>query len=232
MPLDHALLICERMASGLAVAFETRFADDRVTHGFLTPHQVLVSHEGELRLSGFEASPGLRASAAHPVVKQTIGRYLAPEALAGQPPNKNDDVYSLGAILFEMLTGQPVPGMPPGGFGSMVDQAVVAADGGNLHPDLAALLKRTLCPRDQRVSDVATWHKTLAKLMADGQYNPTTFNLAFFLHNLFREEIERETQELETERTQAIQLPAAPPSSPPASASAAAPPPPTPGRAA
>lgn len=222
VPLDHSLLIAERLAAGLAVAFETRFGDERIVHGMLTPHQVLVSHEGELRLSGFEAAPGVRASAGHPVIKQTIGRYLAPEALTGQPAGKNDDVYSLGAILYELLTGQPVPPMPPAGHGAAIDQAVVAADGGNLHPDLAALLKRSLCPADQRVGDVGAWHKSLAKLMSDGQYNPTTFNLAFFLHNLFRDEIERETQELETERTQAIQIPVQPAPAAPAAAPAAA----------
>ncbi len=204
--LDLALLIVERIASGLAVAYETRFGDERVIHGMLTPHQVLVSHDGELRLSGFEASPGLRSAAAHPVIKQTLGRYLAPEALAGQPPAKTDDVFSVGAILFELLTGQPTPALPASGLAATIEQAVVAADGGNLHPDIAALLKRSLCPADQRVGDVVAWHKTLAKLMSDGQYNPTTFNLAFFLHNLFRDEIERETQELETEKTQAIQI--------------------------
>jgi serine/threonine-protein kinase len=222
VPLDHGLLIVERMAAALSVALETRFGDDRVLHGMLTPHQVLVSHEGELRLSGFEASPGLRAALAHPVVKQAVGRYVAPEATSGEAPVKNDDVYSLGAILFELLTGGAVPSMPASGFGPVIDQAVVASDGGNLHPDLAALLKRSLSSRDQRVGDVVAWHKTLAKLMADGQYNPTTFNLAFYLHNLFRDEIERETQELETERTQAIQIPVqAPP--PPAAPAAAAP---------
>ena len=50
------------------------------------------------------------------------------------------------------------------------------------------------------MADAVTWHKTLAKLMIDGQYNPTTFNLAFFMHNLFREEIERETQEIQAEK--------------------------------
>ncbi len=219
VPLDHALLIAERMASGLAVAYETRLGDDRVLHGFLTPQQVMVSHEGEMRLAGFEAAPGLRASAGHPVIKQSLGRYLPPEALAGQPPAKNDDVYSLAAILFEMLSGQPLPALPAAGIGTLADQVVVAADGGNLHPDLAALLKRSLCPREQRVGDVVAWHKSLTKLMSDGQYNPTTFNLAFFLHNLFRDEIERETQELETERTQAIQLPV--PAAPSAPAPAA-----------
>ncbi len=217
VPLDHALLMAERIALGLAVAYETRLGDERVLHGCLTPQQVLVSNEGELRVLGFEASTGLREFASHPLLKEAIGRYLAPEALAGQPPSKADDVWSVAAILYELLTGQRLPLAAAGGHVALVDQAVVAADGGNLHPDLANLLKRSLVPREQRIGDVVTWHKTLAKLMFDGQYNPTTFNLAFFMHNLFREEIERETQELELEKTTQIPVQAV------AAAAAAAP---------
>jgi TonB family protein len=204
IPLDHALLIVERIALGLAVAYETRVGDDRVQHGFLTPHLILVSNEGELKLSGFEASAGLREFANHPVIKQGAGRFLAPEVLAGAAPAKADDVYSLGAILFELLTGKALPVSSGGVSAALIDSAVIAADGGNLHPELANLLKRSLVAREQRIGDAVTWHKTLAKLMFDGQYNPTTFNLAFFMHNLFREEIERETQELEVEKTTAI----------------------------
>lgn len=209
IPLDHALLMTERIALGLAVAYETRIGDERVQHGFLTPQLVIVSNEGELRLLGFEASSGLREAANHPLIKQSAGRYLAPEVLAGAPPSKSDDVYSLGAILFELLTGKALPVSTAGGQAALVDQAVIAADGGNLHPELANLLKRSLVAREQRIGDAVTWHKTLAKMMFDGQYNPTTFNLAFFMHNLFREEIERETQELEIEKTTAIPVVAA-----------------------
>ena len=91
---------------------------------------------------------------------------------------------------------------------------MIAADGGNLHPEVANLLKRSLVPREQRIGDAVTWHKTLAKLMFDGQYNPTTFNLAFFMHNLFRDEIERETQEIEVEKTTSIPVSAIPVAAP------------------
>jgi hypothetical protein len=209
MPIDHALLIAERVALALAVAFEVKVGDERVQHGFVTPHLVQVTNEGEVKLVGFEASTGLRESAAHPLIKQAIGRYLAPESLAGQAPARADDVYSLGALLFEMLTGQLVPMMPPGGHGAILDQVVAAAEGTHLPAELAALLKRTLCPRDQRVADVVAWHKALAKLMADGGYGATTFNLAFFLHSLFRDEIDRESRELDSEKSQAAAMIAA-----------------------
>jgi TonB family protein len=209
MPIDHALLIAERVALALAVAFEVKVGDERVQHGFVTPHLVQVTNEGEVKLVGFEASTGLRESAAHPLIKQAIGRYLAPESLAGQAPARADDVYSLGALLFEMLTGQLVPMMPPGCHGAILDQVVAAAEGTHLPAELAALLKRTLCPRDQRVADVVAWHKALAKLMADGGYGATTFNLAFFLHSLFRDEIDRESRELDSEKSQAAAMIAA-----------------------
>src|SRR6185503_16748283 len=51
---------------------------------------------------------------------------------------------------------------------------------------------------------------------------PTTFNLAFFMHNLFRDEIEKESREIEVEKTMELQLPAAAPVAAAAAAGAAA----------
>ncbi len=201
IPAEHALLITERIALGLASASEQRLGGERILHGFLVPHLVMISNEGETRLLGFEVAPALRAFAANPVTRQHFGRYLAPEALAGSPPHPADDIYSLGVLLLELLTGKPLPPPAPDGFGAIIDQSVVATEGTPIPPDLATLLKTSLVARDHRMGDVVTWHKTLNKWMFDGQYNPTTFNLAFFMHNLFRQEIERESQEIEVEKT-------------------------------
>ncbi|MEO1368778.1 MAG: hypothetical protein AAFX50_16505, partial [Acidobacteriota bacterium] len=201
IPAEHALLITERIALALASAAETRHENQRIQHGFLVPHLVIISNEGETRLLGFEVGGGLRSFAQNPVVRQHFGRYLAPEALSGQAPDKVDDIYSLGVILFELLTGRPLPPPGPDGFASVIDQGVVATEGTPIAPELATLLKQSLVAREHRVKDIVTWHKTLNKYMFEGQYNPTTFNLAFFMHNLFRQEIERESQEIEVEKT-------------------------------
>lgn len=205
IPADHALLIAERISLALAAAYETRVEEERVLHGFVTPHLVMISNEGETRLLGFEAAPGLRDLAAGSWRDFGITRYVAPEALAGSPLGKSDDVYSLGAILFELLTGEDLPAATADGYAGVIDNAVLGNEGTPFPPAVAALLKKSLVPRDQRIADTATWHKTLSKLMIDGHYAATTFNLAFFMHNLFREEIERESQEIQAEKT--LQIP-------------------------
>ena len=214
IPLDHALLIVERMALALAAAAETRVGDGRVVHGFAVPHLVMVSNEGETRVLGFEAAPGLAEQARN--FEGQIARYLAPEVVAGQPVDRSDDVFTLGAVLYELIACRPLPAAgAEGGYAAAVDSAQVAHDGTPLPAAVAGLLKRSLAPRGQRLADSADWHKALSQTMANGGYTATTFNLAFFMHNLFRHEIERENQEIEQERTMSFEAPAvAPPPAP------------------
>ena len=48
--------------------------------------------------------------------------------------------------------------------------------------------------------DVVAWHKSIAKAIADGGFGATTFNLAFFLHNLFRDDGRTVSQYLKVAR--------------------------------
>ncbi len=198
IPTDHALLIAERVSLALAVAAESRVGDQRVLHGCVVPHLVMVSNEGEARLLGFELGAGLREVGG--VADPELASYLAPEALAGAPVHKADDCWSLGAILFELLTGERMRHNPPEGYNARVDQTVLAHDGSPIPSPVADLIKKSLEPREQRIADAGSWHKAITKLMSDGHFSPTTFNLAFFMHNLFRDDIEKENQELQAEK--------------------------------
>ncbi|MFL6293561.1 MAG: protein kinase domain-containing protein, partial [Thermoanaerobaculia bacterium] len=200
IPTDHALLIAERIALALAAAYETRVQDERILHGFVAPQLVMISNEGETRLLGFEVAPGLRFLASAGWQDAELRPYLSPETFEGAAASRADDVFSLGAILFEMLTGERIPAAAPDAYAARIDSALLANEGTPLPPAVAALLKKSLCARDQRIADAVTWHKTLSKLMIDGHFSPTTFNLAFFMHNLFRDEIERENQEIQAEK--------------------------------
>lgn len=202
--VDHALLISERIAQALAVAFETRAGDGRILHGFVVPQLVRISNEGETRVLGFEVGVILQQMAARGAFEPAISTYLAPEVLAGEPPTKSDDVYSLGTVLFHLLTGSPPSSSDPNGLAQEIERSTTAEDGQPLPPALTELLKKSLTPRDRRIPEAVTWHKALNKVITEAGYNATTFNLAFFMHNLFRSDIEQETEEIEAERT--IQL--------------------------
>jgi TonB family protein len=206
IPLDHALLIVERVSLGLATAYETKVDGQRLVHGFVVPHLVMISNEGEARLLGFEASPGLVDLARGGAFGSEVTRYLAPEARTSGVAEKADDVYSLGVLLYELATCRPLPEPGEQGFGPILESAHIPGEGGPLPAEVARLIGRSLSPRGDRIGDAVSWHKAASKLMAESGHNATAFNLAFFMHNLFRTDIERESREIEAEKT--LEIPA------------------------
>jgi TonB family protein len=199
MPTDHALLVAERIAQGLAAAEELRLEDRPVMHGFVVPPLIYLSAEGDVRVLGFEVAPGLRQFASSGPLRQAFGAYLPPEALSGEPLNVSESAWSLGAILFELLTGAPPVHDEP--VDEQLAKAHLLSDRAPLPGEMAELLRRSLGTKDERIADATSWHREITRLMSDGEYSPTTFNLAFFMHSLLRDQIEKESEEREAEES-------------------------------
>jgi non-specific serine/threonine protein kinase len=107
LPLGEAL----QTSLGILAALEAMHArgivhrDLKPSNVFLTPHGVKLLDFGLAR-PGTDSSPTLTTSG------KVVGtpRYMAPEMLGGEPVGPATDIFALGAILFEMLTGRPAFG--------------------------------------------------------------------------------------------------------------------------
>jgi serine/threonine-protein kinase len=78
-----------------------------ILHRDVTPTNILLDEIGVVKLADFGlARAGDRARMTRPNVVKGKLAYLAPELLAGKPPSVATDLFSLGVVLWEALTGK------------------------------------------------------------------------------------------------------------------------------
>ena len=112
------LPIAEAVAYAIEIARALGAAHARhIVHRDVKPQNVLIDEEGSAKVTDFGIArtldeEGLTADG------RVLGTtdYVSPEQALGQPVTGQSDLYSLGIVLYEMLTGEvPVQGREPGG---------------------------------------------------------------------------------------------------------------------
>jgi TonB family protein len=195
---EHALMIASRAASALeSLHAKKDEAGAALVHGLVAPARVVVAFDGEVKLKGLGLWPALRGTDLLPAEER---RYLAPEQLAGGAGDPRSDVYALALVLLESLSGRIPDGSPLDGLA----EAKITSRSGEAVPlpkALEGLLSRALDREPAaRFAGVADLRKAVDALLFSGDFTPTTFDLAFFMHSLFREDMEREARSLEEAR--------------------------------
>jgi serine/threonine protein kinase/tetratricopeptide (TPR) repeat protein len=100
---NRTIAIARQIADGLAEAHRLG-----VIHRDLKSHNIMIDREGNARIMdfGIARAAGGRGITEAGVIMGTPD-YMSPEQLEGKEADQRSDIYSLGAVLFEMVAGEP-----------------------------------------------------------------------------------------------------------------------------
>lgn len=189
---DQAVYLAERIAGALvSLSTQDQFA------GALSPEEILVTFEGEVKLFpslGRDLSTtDLRAGGD----LNALLAYQSADVRGGKKAKSSADRFALGALLYEFLLHQPL--RPEGAevdLKSRIEEAKAGMGMSEpLPPKLADVLEKSLLPSvPGAYESIDAFKADLDALITSGEYSPSTFNMAFLMHTLFRDEDEAETQ--------------------------------------
>lgn len=102
MPVEQVINVVAQVAQGLAYAHE-----HGIVHRDVKPSNIMVVRDGHVKITDF----GIARMASAAVRTQTgmvLGspKYMSPEQVVGKLTDQRSDIFSLGVVLYEMLTGQ------------------------------------------------------------------------------------------------------------------------------
>jgi serine/threonine protein kinase len=100
LPQDKAIEVSRQICAGLAAAHERG-----VVHRDLKPANVMLDGAGKARITDFGLA-GIAAGIQGAEVRAGTPAYMAPEQLAGKEVTVRSDIFSLGLVMYEVLTGR------------------------------------------------------------------------------------------------------------------------------
>jgi serine/threonine-protein kinase len=103
MPVERVLDAAAQVALGLAYAHE-----HGVVHRDVKPSNIMVASDGHVKITDFGIAR-MESSSVRTQTGMVLGspKYMSPEQVLGKLIDQRSDIFSLGVVLYEMLTGKP-----------------------------------------------------------------------------------------------------------------------------
>jgi serine/threonine protein kinase len=204
---DLALYIAREVAAGLAYAHR-RSGDDglalNLVHCDVSPPNVMLSFEGEVKIIDFGiARSAIRIAQSNPNMGFGKFGYMAPEQLLrGGIIDKRTDLYAVGVILYELLTGERMVPSPEGGDYRAIARAVTqgkfpppSEKNPAIPPELDALVMKAIAAKpENRYQTGEQLRDAIQTELA--RINPTLSSdqLSSVLRDLFSDELTEERE--------------------------------------
>lgn len=206
MPVEQSAYIISQVCDGLDYAH--RKTDEKmnplnIVHRDISPQNMIVSYEGTVKLIDFGIAKA-KSKSTKTQVGMLKGKfsYMSPEQVSGQPIDRRSDIFSLGVVFFEMLTGKRLflgkndvetlekirkaEVLPPSVFNSAVP------------PELDRIVLKALAKdREDRYQWASEFSEDLKKFSYSSGKSFSRQDMMNFMSEFFADELEEETAKLE-----------------------------------
>ena len=195
--VELSLFIAAKIAAALEYAHRKRDLDQRdmeLVHRDVSPQNVLISHDGDIKLCDFGIAKAA-SKASHTQAGALKGKlqYMSPEQAWGKAIDRRSDIFALGAVLFEMLTGRKL--FTGDSEISILEQVRGAqiTDASSINdevtPQIDAILRKALqkdpANRYQTAGEMA---RDIDAILYSLRPTPTSADLAIYMHRIWAPE--------------------------------------------
>jgi serine/threonine protein kinase len=194
VPIDIATFIVSRVARGMEYAHNKKDEKGRplhLVHRDVSPNNIMIDIEGEVKLTDFGVAKAARFMEEEAGELVGCVEFMSPEQARCESVDGRSDIFSLGLVLYELLTGARVfPSQ-----GSDVVEAIEAIEKidvpdprtyrRDLPDDLVAIVGRMLEKnRDERYQTAGCLSRALEEFLYGGGYGPTIVKLASYVEEI------------------------------------------------
>ncbi len=162
-----------------------------IVHREISPEHIFVSFDGTVKVKLSSLGVG---------EKTTEKSYQSPEQYAGESLDPRSDLFSLGAVLYECVTGYKLfPGPEEAVCKAIMDGKVPAPSSfkPGIPESVERILLKALCrKKNERYENARQMQQDIDCFLSQYEFMPSNSHLASFLKQLFSDELEKEKKQL------------------------------------